>query len=513
MLWQVPCPIFSLSRRLFKADESLGLPGAAASRGSANRAFRGGAMSSVETIASNSVETTMFKVIIARHSNSEVLLVHDGHDVILPAVAIPKWTRFTPQIAECVLQQSGLRTISLFHPEAQDTVEEPGDQYVILEPRDAAWQPSPGFRWVSRDGLRNSLSSKEEAQLLEDALAKADAYNSGTLHGTFARAGWFDELVSWVQGQLDPYGLTITGEFRQLNCGPTFSLVRLETSGPAVWFKAVGEPNLREFPITTALAQHFPSYVPTLIGTQPSWNGWLTFEAEGSILNEKSDIATWEKASQTVAELQIQSAIRAPALLDAGCRNVGIPMLSDQIDPFFHVMAELMAKQPKVPPPTLSSEEVHTLAAHMKEACTCLAAIGLPDTLGHMDFNPGNIIGSPDGCVFLDWAEAYVGHPFFTFEYLREHLFRGHPGQNAWQSQVTSCYLEPWSAFGSMDQASRALEITPLVAVFAYALSSNTWQDSHRLQNPKIAGYFRSLTRRMQREARLQDERREQCLN
>jgi hypothetical protein len=136
----------------------------------------------------------------------------------------------------------------------------------------------------------------------------------------------------------------------------------------------------------------------------------------------------------------------------------------------------------------------------------------LTDTLGHMDFNPGNVIGSPDGCVFLDWAEAYVGHPFFTFEYLREHLFRSHPVQNAWQSQVTSCYLEPWSAFGSMDEASRPLEITPLLAVFAYALSNNTWQDSNRLQNPKIAGYFRSLVRRMQREAQIWDERRQRCL-
>jgi hypothetical protein len=469
-------------------------------------------MSSIETVAANAIETTTFKVIIVRHSNSDVLLIYDGHNLTFPTVAIPKWKRFTPEIAECVLRQSGLRTISLFHSETQNTAGEPDDQYVILEPRDLSSQPPAGFRWVLREGLRNSFSSEEEAQSLENALATADAYNSGRLHGPFARAGWFDDLVSWAQEQLDPYGLTITGEFRQLNCGPTFSLVRLETDGPAVWFKAVGEPNLREFPITTALAQHFPPYLPTLIGAQPSWNGWLTFEAEGSMLDEKSDLATWKKAAQTLAELQIQSATKAPALLEAGCRNVGIPMLSDQIDPFFHVMAKLMARQPKVPPPILSSEELHTLAAQMKEACACLAAIGLSDTLGHMDFNPGNIIGSPDGCVFLDWAEAYVGHPFFTFEYLREHLFRNHPGQNAWQSQVTSCYLEPWSAFGSMDQASRALEITPLVAVFGYAVSNNTWQDSQGLQNPKIAGYFRSLTRRMQREAQVLNERRQRCL-
>jgi aminoglycoside phosphotransferase (APT) family kinase protein len=148
----------------------------------------------------------------------------------------------------------------------------------------------------------------------------------------------------------------------------------------------------------------------------------------------------------------------------------------------------------------------------LKEACTFLAELDLPETLGHLDFNPGNIIGSPTGCVFLDWAEAYIGHPFYTFEYLREQLRRIHPDKKAWQSEVTSCYLDPWSSFASEDAAAHALEVTPIVAVLAYALSNNTWQDSERLENPNIAGYFRSLVRRMQREAQIWDQGRQRCL-
>jgi len=171
-----------------------------------------------------------------------------------------------------------------------------------------------------------------------------------------------------------------------------------------------------------------------------------------------------------------------------------------------------MAKQTTFSPPPLTAGALHTLAASLKEACIFLAELDLPDTLGHMDFNPGNICGSSTGCVFLDWAEAYVGHPFLTFEYLREQLSRNHPDKKAWQSEVTSCYLDPWILFASPDVATRALEITPLVAVLAYALSSNIWQDSERVENPKIAGYFRSLVRRMQREAQIWNERRQRCL-
>ena len=212
----------------------------------------------MSSLAIDALETEMFKVIVSRHLNSEVLLFPDGKSFALPAVPVPRWSRVTPQISEGILELSGIRTICLFYPDLQKTRNEGSAQYMVAEPIDPSWKPT-GLRWISRDDLWNSLSSSEEARSVENALATGDAYNAGASHGNFARSGWFHELIAWTQKHLDRYGLTTTGEFRQLNCGPTFSLVRLETTGPAVWFKAVGEPNLREFPIATILANHFPS--------------------------------------------------------------------------------------------------------------------------------------------------------------------------------------------------------------------------------------------------------------
>jgi len=465
----------------------------------------------MSSLATNAVETEVFKVIISRHLNSEVLLVPNGNTFELPAVPVPKWSRVTPHICERVLELSGMRTICLFYPELQKTTNDLAAQYMVAEPTDSSSEPI-GLRWVSRDDVWSRLSSTEEARTVENALVSGDAYNAGTSHGNFARSGWFHELISWVQDHLDRYGFTVTGQFRQLNCGPTFSLVRLETTGPAVWFKAVGEPNLREFPITTTLANHFPSYVPTLIATHPSWNAWLTFEADGSVMDGETDIATWRVAARTLAQLQIESRKRVPELLDSGCRTITTAMLLDQIDPFFEVMARLMAKQTTFSPRPLTAGALHTLAAQLKEACIFLADFDLPDTLGHMDFNHGNICASSTSCVFLDWAEAYVGHPFYTFEYLREQLSRNQPDKKAWQSEVTSSYLDPWTSLVSASVASRALEVTPLLAVLAYALGNRTWQDPERVENPKLAGYFRSLVRRMQCEAQISDKRRQRCL-
>src|SRR5215472_2232501 len=431
-----------------------------------------------QMIESSTVDTMTFNTVILRRANSEVLLVRSGCQLELPIVIIPKWRRVAQEVTEFILRMWGLKTVCLFQPAAQGGDSDDAQYFVVLEARDSSSEslPPAGFNWVPREELRNGRHSIKEARSLDEILASVDAHNGNSLDGPFARAGWFDALAAWAQKQVDPHGLKLTGKFCQLNGSPSFSLVRLETNGPSIWFKAVGEPNRHEFPITVMLARRFPSYLPTLIASEPSWNGWLTFEAQGAMLDENSDISTWEKAGGALAELQMESVTQACSLLDASCRDVRACALLEQIDPFFDVMAELMAQQPKVPPPVLSRHELQALAGQLKEVCSRLNELGPSETLGHLDFNPGNIIAGPDRCVFLDWAEAYVGHPFFTFEYLRAYLFRVHPSDGTWQSRVTSCYLEPWRSFVSADKLSQALEITPLVAVFAYAIGSGAWR-------------------------------------
>ena len=40
-----------------------------------------------------------------------------------------------------------------------------------------------------------------------------------------------------------------------------------------------------------------------------------------------------------------------------------------------------------------------------------MAACGIPDTLVHGDFHPGNVRGADDRLVLLDWGDCGVGHP------------------------------------------------------------------------------------------------------
>jgi aminoglycoside phosphotransferase (APT) family kinase protein len=175
-------------------------------------------------------------------------------------------------------------------------------------------------------------------------------------------------------------------------------------------------------------------------------------------------------------------------------------------------MTELMELQTKSLPLPLARAEIRSLSAEVRSCLDELSATNIPNTLGHLDFNPGNILVSPEQCVFLDWAEGSVGHPFFTFQYLLEYWRRFHGVELDSEQMLVSSYALPWRAFASADEIAKNLTLAPLLAVFAYVAGSRAWRHSELLRDGRAAGYLRSLVRRMKREADLLRERRVVCL-
>jgi aminoglycoside phosphotransferase (APT) family kinase protein len=172
-----------------------------------------------------------------------------------------------------------------------------------------------------------------------------------------------------------------------------------------------------------------------------------------------------------------------------------------------------MERQTKVPPPVLSHQELSLLGVRIEDSLTLLEDLGLPEALGHSDLNPGNIVVATDRCAFVDWAEAHVGHPFTSFEYLLEHFRRTIGTDVALETQLARSFSAPWRQLFSDEIIAEALALAPLAAVFAYAAGNDSWKDQQRLKDPKVAGYFRSLARRMNREAMQFAGRRSPCLS
>jgi hypothetical protein len=440
------------------------------------------------------------RIVILRGKNPEVLLCSDGNHHVLPELEVPRRQRIVGHLTAGLSTTYGVNGIWLSSFEAPSMESGPRKtRYEVMEHCGSNDEPPGNKIWVELGRLvEGGFRDPCDFRALHRAIADIRRDTDGPLSGPFTRLGWFYEFKRWVEEKIRPHGLHLTGKFRQFNASPQFNLLRFETDGPAVWFKAAGPPNQREFPLTLALAHLFPRFVPKLIAVHHQWNGWLAQEALGHTLHESSEMASWETAARDLANLQICSLGRGLHILEAGAYDLRSAVLASRVEPFFQTMGQLMDTQTKTTPAALSADELHSLSVQVRDAIAILGEV--PTTLGHLDINPGNIVCSPTGSVFLDWAEAFVGHPFMTFQYLLEHFRRAFGEHDPRETQLVARYCSPWRNFISEDAIRRALEIAPLIAVFSFATGNDLWTDSQKLQEPDVAAYLRSLARRMNRE-------------
>lgn len=464
--------------------------------------------------APQDIDRDTYTLLITCRMGSEVLCLTDGPYYSLPVIDIPRWQRIAEQINNAVNGLWNLDAYSLCTLLPDSTTDACSSrQFQVMECLRPDRALPTSARWVPVSALvPASFRDSEHSAGLTAAIGSIATYAANSNLGPFARPGWLRDLFRWIQDQLGPMNFRLTGPFRQLTASPTFSLIRFETNGPALWFKAVGETNVREFRIVTVLTPLFPVFLPRIIATRPEWSAWLTMEADGKSPDADSDFAVWKAVSTSLAALQVASLQQTDRLLSVGCRDLTVNALLSSVDEFFATMQELMRRQAKTPPPILTSAELFALADRVKQVLSGLAASGIPVALNHLDFNPGNVLVHNQHCIFIDWAEAAIGHPFFTFEYLLEYFTRLCPERRARRADLISTYMEQWASYVSLSAASHCLSLTPLAAIFAHATSNKIWRDPARLSNPHTEGYFRSLTRRMKREADALENRNLQCV-
>jgi hypothetical protein len=454
-----------------------------------------------------------YRLIITRRAGSELLCLPDGPYHSLPSVNIPRWERVAEPIRNALKTHLHLDAYSFFtcpsEPPTSNTTRTFFQAMECVHPNGLL---APTTCWAPFSSLTiASFRDAEDSRKICNALRTLSHHDESLSEGPFAKPGWLREMCRWIAQQIEPLKIRLTGNFRQLNASSSFSLIRFETTGPAVWFKAVGKPNSHEFNIVSILATLFPTYLPPIIAVRPEWNGWLATEVKGTSPDADSDFSTWRTISVRLAELQIASLHEVPRLISAGCRDIRVSSLLDFTDEFFAIMDKLMKQQIKTPPSILTSEELINLNKQIKEILSLLGASGIPDALNHLDFNPGNIFVAGDCCTFIDWAEAAIGHPFLTFQYLFEHLTRLRPDYADRREALVSAYAPQWQRYAPPSAISHSLALAPLIAVFAYAVSTSTWREPETFASPRAAGYFRSLVRRMKREADALENRSLEC--
>ena len=82
------------------------------------------------------------------------------------------------------------------------------------------------------------------------------------------------------------------------------------------------------------------------------------------------------------------------------------------------------------------ARRLESLVGSLPQRFADIASCGVPETLVHGDFHPGNVIGDGERLVLIDWGDSGVGHPLLDHAAFVERL---EPADRA-------AVIEHWSA-------------------------------------------------------------------
>jgi hypothetical protein len=442
-----------------------------------------------------------WRLVIIGDSGAKILITCDQAEYTLPQVQIPARRRIAENINRVVEREFGLRIISLDEIVLPDPGLTGHALYHAAASIEPDQKPRGGTDWVFTRALAATLSRGVDFAAVEAFLSKLEITGGHGATQPFLKLDWFTKSKKWIERRLRPHSLHLTGQFRQLNASSTFSLIRFETNREPVWFKAVGEPNVRECAVTLTLARMCPDYLPSILASKPAWNAWLSLQAAGEALVANADIDRWKTAASSLASLQIRSMGGSEKLLKAGAHDLRTSRLLTLVEPFFEFARDSTGRSPLQSSGNLTLLEVSDLKEVVRAVLDELAGFHLADSVGHIDLNPGNIFCTSDRAIFFDWAEGFVGNPLFSFEYLVQHFRRTAVREPSTEEQFRNAYLEPWRDHVPPTDLRRILSLSPVAALFGYAATVWSAGQTSPAWTARWERYLLRLVRKMKNDA------------
>ena len=410
----------------------------------------------------------------------------------LPRISVQRWTRVGEHLTKAIREKWGLMSSIIINvlPGSQQT-----PACAVIEVLADESQPlADGLIPLQLDVLGDSEVTAAERTTMQKILMGETASC-----GPFSRLGWIEEAQEWILASA-PYRAIEFSDRQGSSAGGSSALVRFGTRRPpAYWLKATGAAGAQEYRVSTALAGLFPDYLPPLLAAREDWHAWVMEDA-GRPLEETLTLPAIEQATHSLAQLQITSVDHVDVLFAAGCFDQRMPILRASIPKLVQYLEDAMAQQISTRVPPIESKRLCELGNLLEEACGCMETLGIPDTIIHNDMNAGNILFDGSRAVFTDWAEAYIGNPFFTFHHLREYAVQADVSQ-VWASKMKTTYANHWGCLLSGSQIAHAVALCPPLAIASYLCGRDTSIRLPQRKDLRAQSYARSMARQMDRAA------------
>ncbi|MFC4997535.1 aminoglycoside phosphotransferase family protein [Dactylosporangium cerinum] len=264
----------------------------------------------------------------------------------------------------------------------------------------------------------------------------------------WARVPGIRELLGWASRHVE-----LTGRPVQRKTWNLAGLFRLPTAGGTVWLKATPPFAAAEPFAIAAIAAVDPALVPAVLASAP---GRL-------LLADVPGTDGWD-ASPEIVTAAVHRLAAAQARVDRA--PPGIPDRRPEI--LAAAVRDLLAGPVGA---ELRPEELRA-ARDLQPRWEMLADCGLPDTVVHGDFHPGNWRCGPGGPVVLDFAEAHFGNPVLDVLHAIDFL----PADR--RRAAADAWIAAWTAAAPGSRPAEALRVAAPLAHLVYAVRYQEFLDN-----------------------------------
>ncbi len=272
------------------------------------------------------------------------------------------------------------------------------------------------------------------------------------LRQSWARPGGPRQHVTWAMDRLADAGVARTGAPEQVKTWNLSTLWRLPTERGNVWLKVAPHFFAHEGAIMSRIG---PPVTPVLYAAEPG--RILMSEVTGD--NHETTGPGLAPMVEILTDVQVGWIGREDELLALGLPDRRLVAMRPRIE---QVAADHVADlAPR------DRGDLLGIVESMDGRIRAIADCGVPESLTHGDFHPGNVQGQVGSYVVIDWGDSCVSHPMtdelaFTRRLGAEDRKRAAAWfSSAWHRLVPGC--EP-------DRAAALLRpMVPLIAAVMYA--------------------------------------------
>ncbi|MFI7226082.1 aminoglycoside phosphotransferase family protein [Nonomuraea angiospora] len=273
------------------------------------------------------------------------------------------------------------------------------------------------------------------------------------LRAPWARIDGLRELLGWAEDALRTAGRPLTGPIRQRKTWNLAGLFLLPTAQGPVWLKATPHFAVEEAAVIGMFAALDSSLVPTVVASGP-----------GRVLLEHLPGEDCWDAPVEIVDSAVTRLVAAQARL-AGAIPPGLPdrrgpVVADRVR---GLLAGDVGRE-------LTAEELAG-AYELVERWPLLAECGLPDTIVHGDFHPGNWRSDGGPPAVVDFADAHLGNPVLDGIRARDWL----PADK--RPAAARAWIDAWTAHVPGCEAARALAIAEPLSHLNYAVRYQEFLD------------------------------------